>query len=148
MTSKASSADRVFLPEACRRSTKASWAATRFSFSRTRWLFSFSRSAHFDMATPSRTLSVIVPLRTQWCERQGRLSSANGPTLPTVWASNGREAGTLGDQVLADRLAGRLRSVAHAELVLRLLKMRANGFFPETEQLRHFFGLLPHRNKP
>jgi hypothetical protein len=148
MTSKASSADRVFLPEACRRSTKASWAATRFSFSRTRWLFSFSRSAHFDMAIPSRTLSVIVPRLVQWCERQDGLSSANGPTLPPVRASNDRQTGTLRDQVLADRLAGRLRSVAHAELVLRFLEMRANGFFPETEQLGHFFGLLPHRNKP
>ena len=44
--------DRVLRPEACSRSTKASWATTRFSFSRTRWLFSFSRSANFDMACP------------------------------------------------------------------------------------------------
>src|SRR5262245_6861430 len=67
---------------------------------------------------------------------------------PSLWPDATALTQGSGDQVLADRLAGGLRPVTDAELVLRLFKMRSNSFFAEAEQLGYFFRLFSHRNEP
>jgi hypothetical protein len=58
-------------------------------------------------------------------DTQSRALARCRPRRETV----SEEQRSLGDQILSDCLAGGLRSVANAKLVLRLLEMRPHGLF-------------------